>query len=376
MSKLLEEQRHAGVQVLDLTISNPTEGFQHQSSDDYPHRRIAQAFAGLNDFTYRPDPFGQAQARSLIAAWYRQRGIDISPAQLALTASTSEAYSLLFKLLCDPEDEILIPVPSYPLFEYLARLEAVRTIPYYLLYDGSWFIDFASLSAAISHRTRAIVVVNPNNPTGSFLKVHERARLLDLAARHALPVISDEVFMDYSFDNPKDIARTLIGQDEVLSFSLNGLSKAAGMPQLKLGWIAINGPAPVRAEAHSRLELILDTYLSVATPVQSALSSLLETGAEVQRQIIARIGHNRAVLASALQDSPVHILHAEGGWSAVLQLPDILGGETWAARLLEQHQVLVQPGYFFDMPGEAYVVASLITDPDVFAEGIRRLRQL
>jgi alanine-synthesizing transaminase len=377
LSNLLEKQRRLGIPLLDLTISNPTEAFPH-----YPHGRMTQAYAGIADFTYRPDPFGHEQARTTIAAWYQHRGIDISPNQLALTASTSEAYSLLFKLLCDPGDEILIPIPSYPLFEYLARLESVKTVPYRLLYDGSWFIDFASMRAAISTRTKAIVIVNPNNPTGSFLKIQECAALFEIANQHRLPVISDEVFMDYAFNHPSndlpsnDLTRTLIGRDNTLSFSLNGLSKAAGMPQVKLGWIAINGPAAARSEARARLELILDTYLSVGTPVQSALGSLLEAGAEIQRQIAARITQNRAALIAALQGSPVHILHAEGGWSAILQLPNICKEEIWAARLLSEQQVLVQPGYFFDMAAEAYIIVSLITTPDVFAEGIKRLRLL
>jgi alanine-synthesizing transaminase len=372
LSTLQEQHRRAGIPLLDLTISNPTEAFPN-----YPHTQIAQAYAAITGFTYHPDPFGQESARALLAAWYQQRAITLPPDQLALTASTSEAYSLLFKLLCDPGAEVLIPHPSYPLFEYLARLEAVTTVPYRLLYDGSWFIDFASLRAAISARARAIVIVNPNNPTGSFLKIHELAALLEIAQEHNLPVISDEVFMDYTFDPPSpNLARTLIGQNETLSFSLNGLSKAAGMPQVKLGWIAINGPAAVRAETRARLELILDTYLSVGTPVQSALGSLLEVGAEFQRHIAARISHNRAALAALLQGSPVHTLHAEGGWSAILQLPNIHKEDVWAARLLSEHHVLVQPGYFFDMASEAYLVVSLITEPDVFAEGIRRLRCL
>jgi hypothetical protein len=272
----------------------------------------------------------------------------------------------------------LIPIPSYPLFEYLARLEGVKTVPYRLIYDGSWFIDFAFMRAAISARTKAIVIVNPNNPTGSFLKVQECASLLEIARQHGLPVISDEVFMDYVFEDPapKDLTKTLIGHDGSLSFSLNGLSKAAGMPQVKLGWIAMNGPASVCSEARARLELILDTYLSVSTPVQSALEALFETGIQVQRQILARIKQNRAALAAILQGSPVHLLHAEGGWSAILQLPNILKEEVWAARLLTEQQVLVQPGYFFDMAEEAYIVVSLITDPEIFAEGIRRLRGL
>jgi alanine-synthesizing transaminase len=382
LTTLQDQHRRANIPLLDLTISNPTAAFPN-----YPHTQIAQAYSAIPDFTYHPDPLGQPQARALLAAWYQERAITISPDQLALTASTSEAYSLLFKLLCDPGDEILIPIPSYPLFEYLAQLEGITTIPYRLLYDGSWFLDFASLRAAISLRTRAIVIVNPNNPTGSFLKLHELAALLEIAQQHNLPVISDEVFMDYTFDPPSptalpssqpssNSARTLIGQNETLSFSLNGLSKAAGMPQLKLGWIAINGPAAIRAEARARLELILDTYLSVGTPVQSALGLLLQAGAEFQTRIRARISQNRQALAALLNASPVHTLHAEGGWSAILQLPNIYKEEIWAARLLTEHQVLTQPGYFFDMASEAYLVVSLITAPDVFAEGIRRLRHL
>lgn len=371
LSSLLEEQRRAGIPLLDLTVSNPTE-----TIPTYPHSRIAQAYGGIGDFTYRPEPFGQEQARIEIAAWYRRRGIKISPGQLALTASTSEAYSLLFKLLCDPGDEILVPVPSYPLFEYLARLEAVKTVPYRLLYDGSWFIDFASMRAAVSSRTKAIMLVNPNNPTGSFLKVQERAVLLEIAGRYGLPLISDEVFMDYSFGKSSHPDRTLIGQNEVLSFSLNGLSKAAGMPQVKLGWIAINGPVRARSEAYARLELILDTYLSVGTPVQAALGPLLKIGAEVQQQIAARVVRNRAALVATLQGSPLHVLHAEGGWSAILQLPNVFKEEIWAARLLSEHHVLVQPGYFFDMASEAFVVVSLLTPADIFGEGIKRLRVL
>jgi alanine-synthesizing transaminase len=370
LSELLNALRRAGTPLLDLTISNPTEAF-----DSYPHERIAQAYTATGDFTYRPEPLGEEQARVAIANWYQRRGVTVSASQLALTASTSEAYSLLFKLLCNPGDEVLIPAPSYPLFEYLAKLESVRTVPYRLTYDGSWFIDFASLRGAISSRTKAILIVNPNNPTGSFLKKRERDLLLAIAGQ-GLPIISDEVFMDFSFGYSPDLVSTLIGENSVLSFSLNGLSKAAGMPQMKLGWIAINGPSNVQAEVASRLELILDTYLSVGTPVQRALPALLEIGAEFQQQIIARVLQNRRALAAALQGSPAHILHSEGGWAAVLQLPNFLREEVWAERLLTLYQVVVQPGYFFDMASEAYLVVSLITDPTIFAEGIRRVREL
>lgn len=368
--KLVEEQRQAGALLLDLTSTNPTEVF-----DDYPHAEIRQALAKVEDFTYRPDPFGSKQARQAIADWYARRGIPVSPEQLALTASTSEAYALLFKLLSNPGDEVLVPTPSYPLFEYLARLESIEIVPYRLRYDGSWFIDFASLQAAISQRTRAVVVVNPNNPTGSFLKSQETATLLDIAQEHNLPVIADEVFMDYSFDGAGDRKRTLIGCGRALSFSLGGLSKSAGMPQMKLAWIVVNGDARIRADVRSRLELLLDTYLPVATPVQNALGDLLEIGDGIARRISRRMERNRAALDDILRGSPIHTLHAAGGWSAILQLPNLRTEDAWMADFVTQQHVLVQPGYFFDMPSEPYAVVSLLTPEDVFAEGIERLRK-
>jgi alanine-synthesizing transaminase len=364
-TRLVEEQRRAGASLLDLTSANPTEVF-----DKYPHAEIQQAYARLDDFTYRPDPFGTERARQAIADWYERRGIAVSPDQLALTASTSEAYALLFKLLCDPGDEVLVPSPSYPLFEYLARLESVEAVPYRLLYDGSWFVNFTSMQAAISARTRAIVVVNPNNPTGSFLKSHETEELFKIAQQHNLPIVADEVFMDYAFAGTGGCTRTFIGDDRVLSFSLGGLSKSAGMPQMKLAWIAVNG----RAEVRGRLELLLDTYLSVATHVQYALGELLTIGEGVARQIHTRVARNRAALESILRDSPVNALHAEAGWSAVLQLPNIWREDAWMAELIRRRRVLVQPGYFFDMPSEPYAVVSLLTPEDAFAEGIERLR--
>jgi len=368
-TKLVEEQRRAGVALLDLTSANPTKVF-----DDYPHAEIQGAYAWLADFRYEPDPFGTERARQAITDWYGRRGIRIATDQLALTASTSEAYALLFKLLCDPGDEVLVPAPSYPLFEYLARLESVEIVPYRLLYDGSWFVDFASMRAAISARTRAIVVVNPNNPTGSFLKNHETEELFRIAQERELPIIADEVFMEYSFTGATGYTRTFIGHDGVLSFSLGGLSKSAGMPQMKLAWIAINGAPQVSSNVRGRLELLLDTYLSVATPVQNALGELLTIGDAMARQIRARIERNRAALDDILKNSPVHVLHAEAGWSAMLQLPNMRREEAWMAELIERRQVLVQPGYFFDMPSEPYAVVSLLTPEDIFAEGIERVR--
>lgn len=311
-----------------------------------------------------------------VSRLYREQGFEVAASQVALTASTSEAYGLLFKLLCDPGDEVLVPSPSYPLFEYLAAFENVRTVPYRLQYDGSWFLDFTNLREQISPRSRAIVVVNPNNPTGSFLKIWELQQLLELAREMSIPIISDEVFMNYEFGSDPQRVKTLVDNNAVLSFSLNGLSKAAGMPQMKLAWIVINGPAGEQKIARERLELLLDTYLSVNTPVQLALPALLEAGALISSELLARASRNLSAALRLLEASPIHVLHAEGGWSAMLRFPATQREGEWITRLLREQNVLLQPGFFFDMPFEAYAVASLIVESTNFEEGISRLRRL
>lgn len=362
---LIQERRLAGASLLDLTVSNPTEVLPQ-----YPHAQIAKAYASLADLSYRPHPLGSEQARNEIASLYRQSGVRVSPDQIALTASSSEAYALLFKLLCDPEDEVLIPVPSYPLFEYLAALENVRTVQYRLVYDGSWSLDFADLRNRLSSRSRAIVVVNPNNPTGSFLKTAERELLFAIAGDRDIPVISDEVFMDYRFGAQCSYQATFADQESTLVFCLNGLSKMAAMPQMKLGWIAIAGSPQKRNEARTRLELLLDTYLSVNTPVQAALHDLLAIGADNRTVLKSRIAANLDTLATMLAGLPVHALHAEGGWSTILRLPNTQSEDVWVERLMTDEAVVVQPGYFFDMLSEPYVVLSLITPEVTFAEGV------
>jgi alanine-synthesizing transaminase len=369
-SQLVQQKREAGAKLLDLTVSNPTEAFE-----DYPHAEIARASRAVADFAYQPDPFGEESARLAIAEYYASRGISVSSRQLLLTASTSEAYAFLFKLLCDAGDEILTPVPSYPLFEYLASLESVRVSCYRLRYDGSWFIDFDSVNQLLSPRTRAIIVVNPNNPTGSFLKSDEAQQLFRLAEEHRLPIISDEVFMDYSIGAHAGRIQTLIGSNSALTFSLNGLSKSAGMPQMKLAWIVISGPESDCDLARKRLELIADTYLSVATPVQRGLPELMRVGAGMRQQIAARIKHNLRVLSGVLENSSAHVLHCEAGWSAIIQLPAVSSEETWVARLLSEQNIIAQPGYFFDLEAGAHVVVSLITRPEAFGEGIQKLKQ-
>ncbi len=368
LTQLLLEKRAAGIPLLDLTVSNPTRCLL-----EYPHEDIQKAFGRVPDFTYGPDPFGSHLARSAVADYYCERAISIASNQLLLTASTSEAYSLLFKLLCDPGDEVLAPLPSYPLFEYLAALESARMVPYHFRYDGNWYLDFASLRAQINQRTKAIIVVNPNNPTGAFLTAEEQGELLHLAKQFCLPIISDEVFTDYALTPSARIGKTLIGNESVLSFSLNGLSKAAGMPQMKLAWIATGGPAQEQRKARERLEVITDTYLSVGTPVQHALPDLLRIGEPIRQQLLRQIKKNVAVMDSFVAGTAVQRLHLQGGWSAVLQLPRIMTEEDWVRGLLQEQDTLVQPGYFFDMESEAYIVLSLITPAGEFRAGIEKI---
>ena len=298
----------------------------------------------------------------------------VSPDRVLLTASTSEAYAFVFKLLADPGDEVLVPAPSYPLFDYLAALDSVRSVQYPLVYDGAWTIDFDALARAVTARSRAIVLVNPNNPTGSFLKTFELTRLVALARERNLALISDEVFADYLLDEQAPVVRSLTSLSDVLTFCLSGLSKVAGLPQLKLGWIVTGGPEHDREQAFERLELIADTYLSVSTPVQWAAPALLGLRGELQSQICARVRANRAWIASQIEPaSPWKMLASEGGWYAVLEAPRIHSEEEWALDLLNRDNVLVQPGFFFDFEREAFLLVSLLTREDVLREGMRRV---
>lgn len=362
------EQRALGHTLLDLTNSNPTSAFS-----SYPHSLLRKAFSEISDFAYDPDPKGLQAARMEIARYYEERNILLDENRIILTASTSEAYSMLFKLFCDAGDEILVPCPSYPLFEFLASLESVSVVPYELHYDGAWHIDFDHLQRQISRRTKAIVVVNPNNPTGTYLSDAECDALLSIASHRHLPLISDEVFMDFDILPRKTICRTLIGRDQVMSFSLNGLSKAAGMPQVKLAWIALNGRPSEVETVRARLELISDTYLSVGTPVQKQLGSLLQIGQAFQAEIRARLRENVHLLDESLRDTAAHRLHMDGGWSAVVQLPKTRTEENWTLSFLKEEKVVVQPGFYFDMPPGAFVVLSLLTEPAQFQEGLRRI---
>jgi alanine-synthesizing transaminase len=349
--------------LVDLTESNPTVvGLR------YPADAILAALAAPAALTYEPTPRGLLAARVAIAAYYARHGVAVDAERITLTASTSEAYGWLFKLLCDPGDDVLVPQPSYPLFDQLAALESVRPVSYPLRYHGGWFVDVEEVRRALTGRTRAILVVNPNNPTGSFLKRDEARALAALAAERDLALVSDEVFADYAFAADDTRVTTLAGEASALTFCLSGLSKLVGLPQLKLGWIVTGGPDARATEALERLEHIADTYLSVAAPVQHAAPSLLALVDDVGAQILARVRENRDTLVRALAGSPAQLFDAEGGWSAIVRLPSTRSEEEWTLLLLADG-ILVHPGFFFDLPPTCIVV-SLLVAPATLAAAV------
>lgn len=367
LTQSLAELRRAGTPVLDLTVSNPTQaGFR------YPPE-ILRAFDDPRLLRYDPLPAGLLETRTAVAGYYRARGVEVDPGRILITASTSEAYAYLFKLLADPGDHVLVPRPSYPLFECLAAMESIELRSYPLSYHGRWAIDLDALSTALSDRTRAIILVNPNNPTGSFVKRPELARLASLCAERGIALISDEVFSDYAFEVDPERVATVASVDNCLAFAMSGLSKIAGLPQMKLGWMVIAGPAAACAQALERLEWIADTYLSVGTPVQHAAARLLTAGESVQQQIRQRTAENLRFASQALAGSCVNPLFVEGGWYLPLQVPRLRTEEQWTLDLLAHCRILVQPGFFYDFDSEAFLVISLLTNPAVFQEGLGRL---
>lgn len=367
LSLAVAAKRRQGAPLIDLTESNPT-----RVGLSYPQDLLAplSAAAGLE---YDPQPLGLWPARAAVAADFRRRGIVISADRVALTASTSEAYGLLFKLLCDAGDSILVPRPSYPLFEHLTRLESVVAVPYDLEHHGAWRIDMESVQRAADPRVRAVLVVSPNNPTGSFLHCDDWAALSDMSASRGWAIIGDEVFADYALDEAPHAASVLADSD-VLTFSLGGLSKSAGLPQVKLGWIGFGGPADKVDQTLAAYEIVADTYLSVSTPVQVAAPTLIERGAGIRSQILARVRANLASLKTQVAaHAAIGLLPVEGGWSAVLQVPAFQSEESLVLELLDRDDVLVHPGYFFDFPKEAFVVVSLLVESARFDAAIGRV---
>jgi len=357
------EALRAGRALLDLTESNPTRA-------ELPSLPEAiAALAHVDAVHYRPEPFGLRSAREAIAGFMASQGQRVAPERIALTASTSEAYAFLFKLLCDPGDEVLVPAPSYPLFEHLARLESVRARSYPLAYDGRWHLQPEALHRALGPRTRAVVAVHPNNPTGSYLKRDELAEL----SRLGVPILSDEVFAAYALCDDASRASSALAAQDALVFSLHGLSKLAGLPQLKLAWMCVGGPDALADEACARLELIADSFLSVATPVQLALPAILEMLGATVGAIRARLWRNLERLNARTRGTAATALHVEGGWYAVVRLPGLMDDETWALDLLRTADVLVQPGYFYDFEDGPFVVLSLLTQEGVFEDGVARM---
>ena len=363
------ELRAAGREVLDLTVSNPT-----RAGLPYDAESVLNSFSRLEAMEYDPQPKGLATAREAVVAYYREqpRGFEINPESVVLTTSTSEGYSYVFRLLCNPSDEVLVPKPSYPLFEFLADLEDVTLVPYPLLYDHGWQIDFHSLHKAVNARTRTVVVVHPNNPTGSYVSARERELLNSFCREHDLALIADEVFLDYAHGGaPRS---SLAVNQDVLTFTLSGLSKISGLPQMKLAWVATSGPQDAVTEAIGRLEVIADTYLSMNAPIQLAAAVLLEQRKKIQPLLLDRVRANLAELDRQLaQQKACQRLQVEGGWYVVLRVPVTQTDEDLAIDILHQASVLVHPGHFYDFPRDGYLIVSLLTLPAQFREGTKRM---
>lgn len=371
LATALEQARRSGRPIIDLTQSNPT-------VVELPYQ-LYESVAGWAKTAgselwsrYAPESLGSARAREAIARhWPGQRPRALDPAHSLLVSSSSEAYSYLFTLLCDADDEVLVPRPSYPLLAHLGQYAGVRLVPYSLAYDGVWHIDFESLRRALGPRSRAIVLVNPNNPTGSYVKRAE----LDALAALGLPLIADEVFARFALDDDPERVTSVLGASPALTFCIDGLSKSAGLPQLKLSWIAASGPEQQVGEALRRLEWIADTYLSATTPGQRALPALLEAAPAFRDALCERLRQNRDALVTALAGSAASVLRLEGGWYAVVQLPRVVAEDEWVLGLLEREGVLVHPGYFYDFERPAFLVVSLLPRPDELARGAAALRR-
>jgi alanine-synthesizing transaminase len=368
LTEALDEVRSSGAPVLDLTISNPTRAGLH-----YDVPQLLQALASPLAMDYDPQPKGSPSAREAIEHYYgTQHEVHVDPERLILTTSTSEGYSFVLRLLCNPGDELLVPKPSYPLFEFLADLQDVKLIPYPLIYDHGWQMDFPPLEKVVTGRTRGVVVVHPNNPTGSYVHPHEQEALNRFCGEHGLALIADEVFLDYAHD--KAPQQSFAANQDVLTFTLSGVSKISALPQMKVAWIATSGPAAEVESAMARLEIIADTFLSMNAPIQWAVAALLEQRKTIQPQLLGRVLDNLTELDRQLAaQQACQRLSVEAGWYAVLRVPVMQTDEELAVKLLRHKSVLVHPGHFYDFPSEGYLVLSLITEKAEFAEGIRRV---
>jgi alanine-synthesizing transaminase len=363
----LAAHRVAGKPLVDLTVSNPTECGFH-----YDEEAILSALRNPAALKYEPNPRGLVVARGAVAQYYAERGAAIPSDDIFLTTSTSEAYSYVFRTLCDPEDELLIPAPGYPLFEFLADIQDVRLARYPLVYDYGWQIDFHALEQAITPRTRGVIVVHPNNPTGHFVKPEEMRRLNEICEAGEIAIIADEVFLDFALEEKRPV--TFAAKSQALTFTMSGLSKTGGLPQMKAAWLIVSGPEARKAEALARLEVIADTYLSISAPIQLAIPAFLEQRHAFQKQVIARVNVNLSELDKRLAaQKSCSRLEVEGGWNAVIRVPATRSDEELALELLTSRGVYVHPGHFYDFTSEGIVVVSLIMPENEFSSGLEQL---
>jgi alanine-synthesizing transaminase len=367
LSAALAAHRAAGKPLIDLTVSNPTEcGFE------YDEAAILTALRYPAALKYEPNPRGLAVARDAVARYYTEREAAVSNDDIFLTTSTSEAYSWVFRTLCNPDEEVLIPEPSYPLFEFLADIQDVRLVRYPLVYDYGWQIDFHKLERAITPQTRGVIVVHPNNPTGHFLKLEEMRKLNEVCAAREIAIIADEVFLDSALSGEQ--SATFAANSGALTFTMSGISKICGLPQMKAAWLIVSGPEPSKSQALARLEMIADTYLSMNAPIQLALPDFLEQRGGFQGQLMARVRENLLELDRQLAgQKSCNRLVVEGGWNAVIRVPATRSGEEFALELLGAKGVYVHPGHFYDFPSEGIVVVSLICPKREFADGLGML---
>ncbi len=368
-TQAVEDARARGGRLLDLSASNPT-----RVGLEYDALTILGALNSPESMNYDPQAKGLLSARQAVAAYYRDEHKirDLHPDRIVLTTSTSEGYSYVFRLLCNAADEMLVPKPSYPLFEFLADLQDVKLIPYPLIYDHGWQMDFHSLAKVVSDRTRGIVVVHPNNPTGSYVKAKEQTQLNAFCRERELALVVDEVFLDFRLGDSQPAS--FAGNEAVLTFTLSGLSKVSALPQMKIAWTVTSGPAAAVKAAMGRMEVIADTYLSINAPIQWALPSLLEQRHGVQRQLKNRVNTNLAELDRQLTEQTLcQRLCVEGGWYAVLRVPVTRSDEDLAIQLVRDESVIVHPGHFYDFPTDGYLVLSLITPPEEFSVGVERV---